>query len=186
MRFSWEELDAMRDYGSLFLHHVRLEGRPLTPTPDDPLGRLLSALPPYRRATQEMQALARVLDDVNDSLLGDHSPKFELAVIATALRHAFILGCYVIGRPDFGRKTPFQTLAQELQIPSRDARELGRLYEFRLYQQGRARAPFDATTEDVREWLHMADTLLAAIRRRVDEFDRAVSRAGSRGSRVRV
>jgi predicted nucleotidyltransferase len=186
MRFSWKELDAMWGYGSLFLHHVRLEGRPVKPALDDPLGRLLSTLPPYRRATQEIQALGIVLRDVGYSLPVDHSPKFELAVIATALRHAFILGCYVSGRPDFGRTTPFHTLGPELQVTSRDGCELGRLYGFRLYQQGRASAPFDATTEDVREWLHRADTLLAAIRRRVDDWDRAMSCAGSCGSPVRI
>lgn len=186
MQFSWEELDAMCVYGSLFLHHVKLEGRPIAPAVDEPLAGLLAALPPYRRATQEMRAFTIVLRDVAESLSGDHSPKFELAVIATALRHAFILGCYVTGQPDFGRTTPFQRLVPELRLPPQTAGDLERLYEFRLYQHDRAPAPFDATTDDVRDWLSVADTLFGAIRRRVDDFDRALPRTSSCGSRVGV
>jgi hypothetical protein len=186
MQFSWEELDAMSTYGSLFLQHVKLEGRPLVPTADEPLERLLAALPPYRRATQEMRAFTTVLRDVARSLSGDHSPKFELAVIATALRHASILGCYVTGKPDFGRTTPFRRLVQELRLSPCIAGDLEDLYKFRLHQDNRAPAPFDATTQDVREWLRVADTLFEAIGRRVDDFDRALPRPGSRGSRVGV
>lgn len=186
MQFSWEELDAMCGYGSLFLHHVKLQGRPLAPAVNDPLAERLAALPPYRRATQEMRAFTIVLHDVAESVSGDHSPKFELAVIATALRHAFILGCYVTGQPDFGRTTPFRRLVPELQVPAQTAGDLERLYEFRLYQHDRAPAPFDATTDDVRDWLHVADTLFGGIRRRVDDFDRALPRTSSCRSRVGV
>jgi hypothetical protein len=186
MRFSWEELDAMCGYGSLFLHHVKLEGRPLAPAVDDPLAGLLATLPPYQRATHEVQAFTTVLSDIRESLAGDHSPMFELSVIATALRHAFILGCYVTRQPDFGRATPFHRLAPELQVPPQTTAALERLYDFRLYQQGRAPAPFVATTDDVRDWLQVADTLFGAIRRRVDEFDRALPQASSCGSPVSV
>jgi len=186
MQFSWEELEAMCEYGSLFLHHVRFEGRPITRMVNDPLAELLAALPPYRRATQEMQAFTIVLRDVEESLSGDHSPKFELAVIATALRHAFILGCYVTGQPDFGRTTPFRRLMPELQMAAQTTADLEQLYKFRLYQHDRALAPFDATTDDVREWLHVADTLFDGIRRRVDDFDRALPQPSSCGSRVGV
>ena len=174
MQFGWGELDAMAAYGSLFLHHVKLEGRPLTPIAEDSLTNLLNNLPPYRRAMQEIRAFGTVLQDVEHSVSVDHSPNFELAVIAAALRHAFILGCYVTGQPDFGRVTPFRRLSSELELPSRTLRDLESLYQFRLYQQSRAPAPFDATTEDVREWLRVAATLFAAIHRRVDDFDRTV------------
>lgn len=182
MHFSWAEIEAMCGYGSLFLHHVKLHGRTLLPADGDQLCLLLDELPPYRRALQEMEAFAIVLDDVAAALAADHSPTFELAVIATALRHAFILGCYVEGEPDFGRTTPFYRLARELDLPSETANELARLYEFRLHQQGRAPVPFQPATNDVRYWLEVADTLLATIRRRVNDFDRAVSRASGSGS----
>ena len=176
MRFTWREVEAMAAYGSLFLHHVKLEGRPLVSQPDDPLTTLLEALPPYRRATQEMEAFQVVLDDVQRSILGPHGPAFELGVVATALRHAFILGCYVTGEPDFGRTSPFRRLCPILNRPLRTASDLATLYEFRLYQQGRAPAPFAATTNDVCMWLRIAGGLFANIQERVDVFDRTLSR----------
>jgi predicted nucleotidyltransferase len=186
MHFSWSEIEAMCAYGSLFLHHVRLHGRPLSRADDDPLCSLLDELPPYRRAVQEIEAFAIVLHDVAAALAADHSPTFELAVIATALRHAFILGCYVEGDPDFGRTTPFDRLARQLDMPPETADELARLYDFRLHQQGRAPVPFQPATNDVRYWLEVADTLLATIRRRVNDFDRAVSRASGSGSGLSI
>ncbi|MGD0715134.1 MAG: nucleotidyltransferase domain-containing protein [Gaiellaceae bacterium] len=176
MRFAWHELDAMAAYGSLFLHHLRLEGRPLTQPPDDGLRVLLKALPPYQRAAEEIRAFRTVLQDVRRSTLGPHSPAFELAVIATALRHAFILGCYVAGQPDFGRTSPFRRLCPALGQPDRMAADLAMLYEFRLYQHERAPAPFRAMTTDVHKWLKTAEALFATIQETVDVFDRTVHR----------
>ena len=45
MQFSWEELGAMCGYGSLFLRHVKLQGRPIAPTVNEPPAGLLAALP---------------------------------------------------------------------------------------------------------------------------------------------
>src|SRR4051794_14637489 len=82
VRYEWPELRQMAGYGSLFLHHVRLEGKPLCPPQHARLAALLEKLPPYNRAQHELSSFVRVLDDVEDSLQGDHSPAFELAVIA--------------------------------------------------------------------------------------------------------
>jgi hypothetical protein len=174
MTFRWSELEKMAEYGSLFLHHIRLEGRPLTPVEQDGLQSMLETLPPYQRARQEIAAFQVVLNDVELATERAHSPSFELAVIATAFRHAFILGCYVVGTPDFGRTTPFETLAPRLGLSRHQVRDLKRLYQFRLHQHDRAPEPFAATTEIVREWLRLAATLFNAISRRVDEFDRAM------------
>ncbi|MEO8289369.1 MAG: nucleotidyltransferase domain-containing protein [Gaiellaceae bacterium] len=174
MQFSWGELEAMCAYGSLFLHHVKLEGRAVTPEENDPLEQLLAGLPRYRRATDEMQAFTVVLQDVAKSLRGDHSPNFEMAVVATALRHAFILGCYVTGQPDFGRASPFETLSATLRLSPETVDELQTLYGFRLHQQGRSDLPFDATTQDVVTSTERAATLFQDIQRRVDAFDRAM------------
>src|SRR5207249_617017 len=138
MKFSWDEITAMHAYGSLFLHHLKAEGRPITTVANDPLAAALETLPPYQRATQEIDAFTVVLRDVAASLEGDHSPPFELAVVATALRHAFILGCYVTGQPNFGRSSPFRRLGHEMGLSSQLISDIEELYGFRLYQQGRA------------------------------------------------
>lgn len=176
LHFTWREIDAMAGYGSLFLHHLKLEGRPITPAPDR-LRDVLATLPPYQRAGQEIRAFRRVLDDVRLSITCPHSPAFELAVIATALRHAFILGCYVEAQPDFGRTSPFSRLCGILEKPTTLATELATLYEFRLHQHDRAAAPFTPCTADVYRWVERADTLLTTVEERVDVFDRTLHRA---------
>jgi predicted nucleotidyltransferase len=167
VRYDWRELEHMAVYGSLFLHHVRLEGRPLVSAAESRLSALLETLPRYERADRELASFVTVLDDVERALVGDHSPAFELSVIATALRHACILGCYAIGRPTFGRESAFRTFLgetgfDELIPPSQ------LLYRFRLYEDGRAPAPFEASTEDVRSWLEKARQVLGVVEECLD------------------
>jgi hypothetical protein len=90
-QYSWEELQHMAGYGSLFLHHVRLEGKPLVESEERHMTKLLCALKPYGRASQELDCFSQVLDDVEEALERDYSVAFELSVIATAARHAAIL-----------------------------------------------------------------------------------------------
>jgi hypothetical protein len=174
MQFTWKEVTQMASYGSLFLHHVNLEGRPLLTDDDGRSELLLRELAPYARGLDEMECFRAVLSDVKSSLDAEHSPVFELSVIATALRHAFILGCYVRGRPSFGRSAPFRQLTSELGRSSAFADELGRLYDFRLYQYGRTEVPFKPTSEDVAQWLEIANGLLSQIGSSVDDFYRSV------------
>jgi predicted nucleotidyltransferase len=164
VRYDWPELRQMAGYGSLFLHHLRLEGKLLFSPHESELAVLLEGLPQYRRAQQELSTFVRVLADVNDALNGDHSPEFELSVIATALRHSCILGCYAVGEPKFGRRSAFELFLR------RSGREdlveaAQELYEFRLYEDGRGTRPYRATTADVRLWLVRAREVLAAVRR---------------------
>jgi hypothetical protein len=168
VQYEWDELELMASYGSLFLHHVRLEGHPLEAPESSRLSMLLEALPPYGRASRELASFETVLDDVECSLAGDHSPAFELSVIATALRHSCILGCYAIGQPTFGRHTAFAVFLSHAGYPALvdPARAL---YDFRLHEDARTNVPFAATSEDVREWLVRARTIVAAVRSELDD-----------------
>jgi hypothetical protein len=164
VRYDWTELRQMARYGSLFLHHVRLEGKPLSSPCESELAVLLAALPPYGRAQQELSSFESVLDDVECALRDDHSPAFELAVIATALRHSCILGCYAVGEPTFGRGSAFRLFLGR--AGREDLIEAAlQLYEFRLYEDGRGPLPFKATTKDVRLWLTHAREVLHAVAR---------------------
>ena len=170
IRFSWDEAEQMASYGSLFFHHVRSEGQMLEACDNGRSTGLLDQLCPYQRGQAEMKCFRTVLVDVARALGRDHSPAFELSVIATALRHAFILGCYVQREPTFGRVTPFHQLASELGLDAERVEQLGRLYDFRLHQYGRAQLPFAPDTEDALAWLEVADDLLTRIGRLVDVF----------------
>ena len=162
VRYDWHELEHMVAYGSLFLHHIKLEGRPLVSNPNSRLRALLERLPSYERADRELASFVTVLDDVECSLSGDHSPAFELSVIATALRHACILGCYAIDRPTFGRETAFRIFLGQQGLVDLAA-QAQRLYTFRLYEDHRAPAPFEASSEDVRSWLVRARQVIGVV-----------------------
>src|SRR5207248_2625007 len=127
-RYSWDEIAAMVGYGSLFLHHLKQEGRPLTEEQPARLRELLDRLPPYKRADQELDSFSQVVADVCDAVKQDYSPQFELAVLATAARHAAILGCYLIGEPRFGRAEPFRVLLPRLGYRRAEIEDFERLY----------------------------------------------------------
>jgi Nucleotidyltransferase domain len=164
VHYSWTELEHMAGYGSLFLEHVRIEGRPMPTTTSSRLQTLISKMPRYTRADRELASFVRVLDDVERSIEVDHSPEFELSVIATALRHACILGSYAIGCPTFGRNSAFEmflTHAGQSQL----VEPAQQLYEFRLYEDGRGHVPCEPTSHAVRYWLSQARDILDHVQR---------------------
>lgn len=164
VQYSWSELEHMAGYGSLFLQHVRIEGRPVHAAAPSRLGTLMTAMATYTRADRELASFIQVLDDVERSLTFDHSPAFEMSVVATALRHACILGSYAIGRPTFGRNSAFEVFLTDAGRPDLVS-SAQRLYAFRLHEDGRDLAPFEATTNDVRSWLCTARDVLADVER---------------------
>jgi len=152
-RYAWDEIEHMADYGSLFLHHVREEGRPLQEMRGARLRGLLSEMGPYSRADRELACFSAVINDVERELEGDHSAQFELSVLATAARHASILGCYLIGMPRFGRTSAFRTRLPQLGYADSFVNEVIHLYSFRRADdEGRA-VSTRASTEDVNLWV---------------------------------
>ena len=98
-RYSWDEIRGMARYGSLFLHHIRLEGRPLYEA-ESCRGRLhatVAELGEYTLARRDIRGFKVVLADIAESLESGGSRVFELSVLATVIRHASILGCWLIG-----------------------------------------------------------------------------------------
>lgn len=162
-RYAWPEIEQMAAYGSLFLHHVRLEGRPLVEGRHRRLQSTLASLGSYRRAEQELGCFRRVLADVEESLHGDHSPDFELAVVATAARHAVILGCYLMGEPDFGRRTAFQRLLPRLGYPPEFVDEVVGLYAYRQAENAGRALELGATANDVRRWVLKIQRILDEV-----------------------
>lgn len=139
MEFAWDEIAKMAAYGSLFLHHIRLEGTPLTDSRDSELRKLLDSLPPYQRAEVEIACFEAVIADVRSSIRGDHSCAYELAVLAASVRHMAILACYLLGKPMFGRVEAMGLLLAKGYISGDLYRTYLHLYAFRLAdERGRA------------------------------------------------
>ena len=133
-RYSWDEIVGMAGYGSLFLHHVRLEGRPLYEN-DACRGRLrtvLDELGEYTLARRDVQGFKTVLGDVAESLRYGGAKAFELSVLGTVIRHGAILGCWLLGNPTFGRLAPVESFAAAAGLAVNMA-DFERLYMYRLY-----------------------------------------------------
>jgi hypothetical protein len=162
--YEWEEIEQMASYGSLFLHHLKLEGQPLLETPQQKMRHLLESLGEYRRSGRELESFRRVLDDVEISLGGDFSAPFELSVVATAARHAAILGCYIEGEPNFGRDSAFRQLLPHLGYTRDAVEEFVALYRFRRADdRGRPPEP-EVSAAEVLDWV-------ARVRRLIDQVE---------------
>jgi hypothetical protein len=162
-RYTWNEIAAMVGYGSLFLHHVKREGRPLAEDTPSRLRELLDQLPPYTRADQELDSFSQVVADVRAAVDDDYSPQFELAVLATAARHAAILGCYLINDPRFGRAEPFRVLLPRLGYDAAEIEDFERLYGYRVSENRDEIAQVDVR-DDVATWIFRVSTLIAEVR----------------------
>lgn len=162
-QYTWAEVEAMVGYGSLFLHHVKEEGRALVEEDPPRLRELLARLPPYARARQELDSFEQVVADVRAAVEDDYSPQFELAVLATAARHAAILGCYLIGTPRFGRREPFAVLLPRLGYGAPGLADFERLYAYRVSENRGEVAVIDRR-DDVPGWLPRVETLIRKVR----------------------
>jgi predicted nucleotidyltransferase len=161
-RYSWQEIEHMAGYGSLFLHHLKREGKPLLEGDDARLRVLLASLGEYSRTEIELACFARVVDDVECALEGDHSVQFEMSVLGTAARHAAILGCYLMETPDFGRDSAFETLLPQLGYRAEFVNEVIGLYAFRQAEnEGRPIAA--PPSDDLRMWVSRVRRIIEQV-----------------------
>lgn len=68
--YTWNEIEAMRQYGSLFLHHLAADARVLA---GDQSGRTrfltaLSSVPEYRRARSDVASFLQAVSDAEESV----------------------------------------------------------------------------------------------------------------------
>ena len=176
-RYGWSEIEGMASYGSLFLHHIRLEGKRLFEgrAAAGRLKALLDALGPYRRAHLDVAAFRISVDDARASLGRGGSIPFELSVLSTVLRHSAILGCYVSGIPTFGRFRPVQRIADLWKLDQEIASLFEDLYRNRLWADQRAEKPTEASLATAYHWCDRIDTILEQLEEQTNEFERRVS-----------
>lgn len=165
VQYTWAEFSAMQGYGSLFLVHLAKEGLIVDGTQLGVLRytQLLTAIPPYERADGDLLAFDSAVNDSEESLqLGDSSLEFELANLATIIRHCSILGCYLSGAPDFGRYSAVAKLTSRLGLPLGD--EFPHLYSFRMALARGGNPPEGATVADAFRWCLNARRLVKGVR----------------------
>jgi hypothetical protein len=178
-RYSWIELESMATYGSLFLQHLRIEGKSLYEGPgfEGRLGELLSRLGPYRRACFDLQCYRDCIGDVYDSLSQANSPLYEVSVLATVIRHASILGCFLLGAPDFGRFSPVINFVRIRRVDAKIADFLHDIYPYKLLADGRNVTVKAPTKDIVVEGLRFSNILLNHVEVVLNEYERSVSPA---------
>jgi hypothetical protein len=175
-QYTWEEVESMAQYGSLFLQHLRLEGRPLIVNAkgDGHLKVILRNLCQYKHINRDIQAFTKCIDDVWEGVGKGSTPVFEMSVIATVLRHSAVLASYIAGSPKFGRLEPFQFVAKRWGFSHAVIHEFERLYQFRLYEDGRASLPFEPSEKDVRLWVTRARKFLAFLKEEANAYQTRV------------
>ena len=105
------------------------------------LRSILNALPSYQRVKQDVAVYREAVHDVRLSLEHGGSVPFELSVLATTLRHAAVLGCYVIRRPNFGRYSAIQNYTRAKRVAGWNRERVRSLIEYKLWSEGRVPAP---------------------------------------------
>lgn len=142
--YSWLEVERMAAYGSLFLHHIAIEGIRLQAGAQDPdrLPRLLANLPRFSRADEDLAAFRQAIKESRVSMLDGGWADFENEVIATVVRHAAILGAHLAGTTAFGREQPFFVCGRVLGWSPTDTALLARhATAWRKHLRGRHEQP---------------------------------------------
>jgi hypothetical protein len=170
-RYAWSEFWMMAERGSLFLHHIRSEGILLYESAEcrGATRNALDALAPYRLAPRDVEAFRTVLSDVEEELTHEPSIPYELAILGTVIRHASVLGCYLLDRPCFGRTEPVKRFAAAMKLPSTVADTFANLYRYRLALEGRRCPTVPASRQEAAQWLSCAKRVITAVGELCDE-----------------
>lgn len=169
-RYSWREIIRMAEYGSLFLHHIRLEGHPVHEANgcSGVLRRILRGLGDYKHTKRDIQGFRSVLADVRDSVNRGGCIVFELSVLATVIRHMSILGCWLVGKAQFGRVVPVMVFAGAVGIDDQAVCRFSSLYMYRLYCDDRIQRE-KLPVLFFSEWIRLAETLVDQLEKVADE-----------------
>jgi hypothetical protein len=166
--YNWQEFRCMADYGSIFLRHLRAEGR--TVGGNEPgfeqYGQILRYLPRYAKARENVAAFRQALADVASAIShADSSPEFEAAALATLLRHSAILGCYLINEDDFGRYSAVTRFCSNRGLPPAIAAEFPVLYAYRMSLARSQPWPDGSSYDLVMAWTERTSRVIEEVAR---------------------
>jgi predicted nucleotidyltransferase len=173
-QYAWEEVEAMAAYGSLFFHHLRLEGKPLLEHAGGTfrLAHLLEYLPTYQLFRRDLRAFHLTVADVREAFRMGSTPEFEMAVLGTVLRHSSILGCYLLKNPCFGRTAAIEKACRAVGFTAESLTAFNTLYLFRLHEDGRCEVPFKPSWDHVMEFCRQTEIFLCRLDEVANAFER--------------
>jgi hypothetical protein len=177
-RYKWHEIISMSQYGSLFLHHLRLEAKPLYESSNTQghLAEILKELGAYKRYEKDIKAFFQVITDVEESSKNECSIVYELSVLGTVLRHASILGCYLSGRNIFGRSEPVQFFIKRWALDDSISEEYKELYKFRLYAERQINSLKSVNKDYLLLWLKRIKLVLMKIQEISNSYEKSLSK----------
>lgn len=166
--YTWNELESMSRVGSLFLHHLAAEARPLLFEGDgsERYEALATGIPAYHHARRDIRAFRAGVEDVRSGLKIGSPPPFEMAVIGGIARHWSVLACYLAGEPTFGRRSLKR--ASELMGASDLSDLLVLAHRYRLFEEQQCPPPPEVDRRDVLETVEACEFLLNRTKERLD------------------
>ncbi len=171
--YNWTEFKRMASYGSLFLHHLRREGKPIFESSElnGKLSGILNKLCAYRRVMKDIEAFFQVIDDVEESIKYSFSYAYELSVLGTVLRHSCILGCYIDGFQAFGRSEPVDAVVKKWGLDQAISTEFNELYRFRLSSHRGNCDPPEVNLEYLMLWCSRIKFVLKNLQERANVYE---------------
>jgi hypothetical protein len=101
-----------------------------------------------------------VVADVREELAHGSPVTYELAVLGTVIRHASVLGCYLLGHPCFGRTEPVRRFSEAVALPRDFTNGFMRVYSYRLALEGRRSQVDRANQPEPKEWVGWAECIV--------------------------
>jgi len=113
---------AMAEDGSLFMWHLKLEGK-IAFSREEVIENLFRRLRPYSNYRADFVYYRSLLRDVEESLERFRNPnEFDLSLLFTICRNTCMLLSFLAGKPRFGRRSAFvvanETLASRFPVDS--------------------------------------------------------------------
>lgn len=158
--YSETDLDAMLEYGSLFLWHLRVEGSVVYG--NDYIKRQMARLHPFTKHHSEIAYHRKIFDEL--FALGEEKVppnEFDLALLFTIARNTCMVLAHKAGRPVFGRLSCYHVAA--LEYHDLPINELVYLFLSRwklVYERGIDMHSNLPTSWDMRRFRDMIDCLL--------------------------
>ena len=161
--YTWEEVESMSRYGSLFLHHIAIEATALLyeGNAHARMSKLLCSLPPYQLAGRDLKGFKSIIKDVQLGLAAGLPPCFELAVLGGVARHVSVLACYLAGVPTFGRDCITRAVGF-LDMPG-VLSKLQLAHSFRLFEERKCGLLDQVSMNDVEQLIEIMNKMLGKL-----------------------
>jgi hypothetical protein len=163
--------------GSVFLHHVRREGKVLVERGPQAVDfrSSLGSLPRYRHVTRDLRSFRVSVADVRNSLECGGSTYYELTVLVSTIRHAAILGCYLLDRITFGRSEALATVADAWALDGSHVSAFENLYRLSLRDQRDLPSGELPEGYSPPEWADFAEELLDRLEVNIENLESNLS-----------